>query len=69
MGVVFAVDNVDEAFQAAADLGAQAWYTLDYSQDQIDKYLQGRFRKYKEYMLSPEGTCGVGPVIGQIEPK
>jgi len=69
MGVVFAVDDVDEARDAAEKLGAQVWHAIDYSQDQIDKHLQGRFKKYKEYMLSPTGTCGVGPVIAQIEPK
>lgn len=69
MGVVFAVDDVDEAREAAERLGAQVWHTLDYSQELIDRHLQGRFRKYREHMLSPKGTCGVGPVIAQIEPK
>ncbi len=69
MGVVFAVDDVEEARSGAEKLGAQIWHSLDYTQGQIDQHLQGRFKKYKEYMLSPEGTCGVGPVIGEIEPK
>ncbi len=69
MGVIFAVDDVEEARKAAENLGVQIWHTLDYNQNQIDTHLQGRFKKYREHMLSPEGTCGVGPVIAQIEPK
>ena len=69
MGVVFAIDDVEESREQAEKLGAQIWHALDYDQDEIDAHLQGRFTKYKEYMLSPKGTCGVGPVIAQIEPK
>lgn len=69
IGVVFAVDEVDEARAAAEGLGIRIWHSLDYSQAEIDRHLQGRFKKYKEYMLDPSGTLGVGPVIGQFEPK
>ena len=69
MGVIFAIDDVDDAKDAALELEAQIWHALDYDQNEIDTHLQGRFTKYKEYMLSPKGTCGVGPVIAQIEPK
>ena len=69
IGVVFAVDNVEEARAAAERRGIRIWHSLDYSQEQIDTHLQGRFKKYKEYMLDPSGTMGVGLVIGQIEPK
>jgi len=69
VGVVFAVDDVEQARQAAERRGIAIYYTVDYSQDEIDQHLQGRFRKYKEYMLDPSGTYGAGPVIGQIEPK
>ncbi|MFO8101035.1 MAG: VOC family protein [Dehalococcoidia bacterium] len=69
MGVIFAVDDVEEAKEAALSLGAQIWHSLDYTRQEIDEHLQGRFKKYKEYMLSPQGTCGVAPVIGQIEPS
>jgi len=69
VGVVFAVDDVEQARQAAERRGIAIYYTVDYSQDEIDQHLQGRFRKYKEYMLDPSSTYGTGPVIGQIEPK
>ena len=69
LGVVFNVDDVDQAKEVADKRGIATWHTIDYSQEEIDKYLQGRFKKYKEYMLSPEGTFGASPIIGQIEPK
>ena len=69
LGVVFAVDNVDEARNRAEKMGIRIWSAIDYSQEEIDRHLQGRFKKYKEYMLSAADTLGVGPVIGQIEPK
>ena len=69
IGVVFALDNVDEARSAAERLGIRIWHSLDYSPDEIDRHLQGRFKRYKEYMLDPSGTMGVGAVIGQFEPK
>ena len=61
MGVIFAVDDVEEARATAEKLGIKIWHTIDYDQKQIDKHLQSRFKKYKEYMLDPTGTCGVGP--------
>lgn len=69
IGVVFAVDDVEAAKKAAGELGIRIWHSLDYSQEEIDRHLQGRFKKYKEYMLDPSGTMGVGAVIGEFEPK
>jgi methylmalonyl-CoA/ethylmalonyl-CoA epimerase len=69
MGVVFAVDDVEAAHKAAQDLGVGVWYELDYDQETIDKHLQGRFTKYKEYMLDAATSHGVGPVIGEFIPK
>ena len=69
MGVVFAVDDVESAHQAAQELGVGIWYTVDYSQEEIDKHLQGRFTKYKEYMLDPDTSYGVGPVIGEFKTR
>ncbi len=69
MGVVFAVDDVEEAHKAAQALGVGVWYTVDYDQEEIDRNLQGRFTKYKEYMLDADTSYGVGPVIGEFETK
>ncbi len=69
MGVVFAVDDVEEAHKAAQALGVGVWYTVDYDQEEIDKHLQGRFTKYKEYMLDAGTSGGIGAVIGEFKPK
>ena len=70
MGVVFAVDDVEECRSRAEEMGISVLALIaDYDQDEINAYLQGRFKKYKEYMLNPADTFGVGPVIGQIEPR
>jgi len=69
MGVVFAVDDVEEAHTAAKALGVGVWYTVDYDQEEIDRHLQGRFTKYKEYMLDADTSYGVGPVIGEFKTK
>ena len=69
IGVVFLVDDIEKARGAAEELGIPVGYTVDYSQEQIDKYHQGRFSKFKEYMLDSRSTHGVGAIIGQIEPR
>ena len=50
-------------------MGISLLSSLDYDQKQIDEQLQGRFKKYKWYMLNAGDLCGVGAFIGQIEPK
>jgi len=67
MGVVFAVDDVDAAKAAAEQLGVRATYALEYDKQTIDKYLQGRFPKYKEYFLEATAPLSGGVVIGQFE--
>lgn len=69
IGVVFAVDDIDEVHKVAEKRGIKAWHSIDYSQEDIDKHFQGRFKKYKEYMYDPSTTYGAGPVVGQIESK
>jgi len=69
-GVVFVVDDVDEAHDKAKEMGIGVLAMIaDYDQAYIDAHLEGRYRKYKEYMLNPAGTFGAGVIIGQIEPK
>jgi methylmalonyl-CoA/ethylmalonyl-CoA epimerase len=69
MGVVFCVDDVGQACARAKDMGISVLTSLDYDQKQIDEQLQGRFKKYKWYMLNASDLCGVGAIIAQIEPK
>jgi catechol 2,3-dioxygenase-like lactoylglutathione lyase family enzyme len=69
IGVVFAVDNIDQVHQAAQKRGIKAWHSLDYSPEEIDRFFQGRFSKYKEYMYDPSTTYGAAPVVGQFDLK
>jgi methylmalonyl-CoA/ethylmalonyl-CoA epimerase len=69
MGVVFAVDDVDEGRQRAEEMGIGVLGLIEYDQNQIREYHQDMFKKYKEYMMNPADTYGVGVVLGQIELK
>lgn len=69
VGVVFCVDDVEEAYSRAREMDLTVLATIDYDQAIIDQQLQGRFRKYKEYMFGGDRLRGVGMIVGQIEPK
>ena len=56
IGVVWAVPDADASKAAAEDLGVSSFFTLDYSQEQIDENLQGRFCRYYEHFLGGAGT-------------
>ena len=66
-GVIFAVPDVDAARDAARDAGVPTIYGLDYSQEEIDENLQGRFKKYKEHFLGAGAVLGAGVVLGEFE--
>ncbi|MDW3218150.1 MAG: VOC family protein [Acidimicrobiales bacterium] len=64
IGVVWAVPDADAAKVAGEELGVGSYYTLDYSQDQIDRDLQGRFTRYYQHFLSgPETPLGPATVL------
>jgi methylmalonyl-CoA/ethylmalonyl-CoA epimerase len=69
IGVVWAVADADASKAAAQELGVGSFFTLDYSQEQIDENLQGRFRRYYEHFLSgggsPLGTASV--LVGEFD--
>ena len=69
MSAVFCVDDVEEARSRACEIGMSVLATIDYDQKTIDEQLEGRFKKYKEYMLAGDRLTGVGMIVGQIEPK
>ncbi len=69
MAVVFGVDDADEARDMAEKSGMSALVPIDYSQNEIDKYLEGMFTKYKEYVLDSTEKCGFSVMLGQIELK
>ncbi len=67
-GVVFAVEDADSCRDAAADLGLTCFHTLDYSRDEIDSNLQGRFTRYYEHFLLPGGPMGRGTfLVGEFD--
>ena len=47
-GIVFAVDDAEEAISQGKELGLLPYYDLDYDQEQINTKCQGRFSQYKE---------------------
>ncbi len=70
MSVVYCVDDVDTAKAVAEGMGLACIAMIaDYDQTKIDDDLEGRFSKYKEYMLDSTKSCGYGVVIGEITPK
>ena len=66
-GVVFAVEDVDDAKRQAEATDVPVLHLLDYGQAEIDEHLQGRFRRYREYFLGKGGSLGPGVVIGEFE--
>ena len=68
MSVYFAVDDVEEARTRAEELGAGIKATIDYNKDEIERYFQGRFRTFKEYLLADTAaTCGARVIVGQFD--
>ena len=64
IGVVWAVADADASKEAGAGLGVSTFHTLDYSQEQIDRDLQGRFRRYYEhFMAGPKTPLGNASVL------
>ena len=69
IGVVWAVDDADASKAAAEKHGVDCFFTLDYSPEQIDHDLQGRFGRYYVHFLagagSPLGTASV--LVGEFD--
>jgi catechol 2,3-dioxygenase-like lactoylglutathione lyase family enzyme len=68
VGVVFAVDDADEARQKADSLGHQPFYSLDYSREEIDRQLGGAFRTYKEHFFAMGDPLNATVLVGEFEP-
>jgi len=65
-GVVFAVDDADEAMQAGRSLGMESHYFIDYSIQQINEKCQGKFDTYKEYFISASGPLNTTVLLGEF---
>lgn len=70
IGVVWAVEDADASKAAGEELGMSTFYTLDYSQSQIDRDLQGRFSRYYEHFMSGRGTPlgNASVLVGEFDP-
>ncbi len=69
MNVVFGFSNADVAKEKAESAGMPAFHSLDYTQDEIDRHLDGLFKKYEEHFLDSIEKCGYSITLGQIDPK
>ena len=66
-GVVFAVDDVEEAKAKAEKMGIGVIQTIEFKGEQLKKLFGGRFTKFKEYILNPTNTGGIQVVLGQFD--
>jgi len=69
LNVVFNVDDADEGLARAKDLEIQTINAVDYTQEEIDRHLDGLFTRYKEYFLDTGAQLGYGITLGQFEAK
>ena len=69
MNVYFSVDDADAAMARASASGYSAIHALDYSQDEIDQHLEGRFCRYQEFNLSSADRCGFNVSLARIDRK
>ena len=65
-GIVFAVDDADEAISQGKELGLLAYYDLDYDQEQINTKCQGRFSQYKEYFIAASDPLNTTVLLGEF---
>lgn len=69
MNVYFGVDDADAALARAAAGGYALIHGLDYSQDEIDQHLGGRFCRYQEFVLASAERCGFNASLARIDRK
>ena len=68
-GVVFAVDDADARLAAGKALGQDSYYSLDYSQEQIDRKCQGRFSRFKEHFVAVQAPLSGTVLLGEFIPR
>ena len=69
VNVVIGVSDADSAEKQAASAGVASFHSVDFTQEEIDKHLDGLFQSYKEIFLNSFEKCGFGIALGQIDPK
>jgi len=69
MNVFFGVDDGDAANKQASALGYRCVNALDYTQEEIDRHLGGRFARYQEFTLASADRCGFSVTLARIDEK
>lgn len=69
MSVFFGVDDVDAAQARATEAGIGSIHALDFTQQEIDSHLGGKFSRYQEVVLNTSGELGVSICLARIDPK
>lgn len=65
-GVVFSVDDIEQARAKAEELGIGVLHKMEVDPDEIKRSFQDRFSSFTEYFLNPEDTHGAIVVLGQF---
>lgn len=69
LNVVFNVEDAEDGLSRAKELEILTRNAVDYTQEEIDRHLEGLFTRYKEYFLNTGVQCGYGITLGQFEAK
>ena len=69
MNVMFGVSDASFAKERAESAGVEVFHSLDYSQEEIDRHLDGLFKKYEEHFLNSAEQCGFSMTLAQIDQK
>lgn len=69
MNIFFGVDDGDAARERASAQGYRCVNALDYTQDEIDRHLGGRFGRYQEFTLDSAPRCGFTITLARIDEK
>jgi catechol 2,3-dioxygenase-like lactoylglutathione lyase family enzyme len=67
-GVAFGVDNADSGRDRAQEMGIAA-NLLEFDKETIKNHFEDKFKIFKEFVLDPQGTCGVNVTLVEIEYK
>ena len=65
-GIVFAVDDAEEAISQGKELGLLAYYDLDYDQEQINTKCQVSFSQYIEYFIAASDPLNTTVLLGEF---
>lgn len=65
--VVFSVDDVEQAVAKAKEMGIWILYNMEFDTDEINRYFQGTYSKFIQYVLHPEDAFGVQVILGQYD--